>query len=62
MTLTYIILTRKTKSSTIMHLTQNGLHAIIIALEANMTAANVIEIVVVLAILYIAYRFYQKRG
>ena len=31
-------------------------------LEANMTVANVVEVVVVLAILYVAYRFYQKRG
>jgi hypothetical protein len=31
-------------------------------LEANMTVANVVEVVVVLAILYGAYRFYQKRG
>jgi hypothetical protein len=31
-------------------------------LEANMTVANVIEVVVVLAILYAAYRLYQKRG
>jgi hypothetical protein len=30
--------------------------------EANMTVANMIEIVVVLAILYVAYRFFQKRG
>ena len=33
-----------------------------VCLEANMTVANVIEIVVVLAILYAAYRFFQKRG
>jgi hypothetical protein len=33
------------------------------ALEAKtMTVANVVEVVVVLAILYAAYRFYQKRG
>lgn len=32
------------------------------ALEANMTVANMIEIVVVLAILYVAYRFFQKRS
>ena len=31
-------------------------------LEADMTLANVVEVVVVLAILYVAYRFYQKRG
>jgi len=31
-------------------------------LEANMTVANVVEVVVVLAILYVAYRFYQKTG
>jgi hypothetical protein len=30
--------------------------------EANMTVTNVIELVVVLAILYVAYRFFQKRG
>jgi small-conductance mechanosensitive channel len=30
--------------------------------EANMTVTNVIEAVVVLAILYVAYRFFQKRG
>jgi hypothetical protein len=30
--------------------------------EANMTVKGVIELVVVLAILYVAYRFYQKRG
>jgi hypothetical protein len=28
----------------------------------DMTVTNVIEVVVVLAILYVAYRFYQKRG
>jgi hypothetical protein len=31
-------------------------------MEANMTVANVFEIAVVLAILYVAYLFYQKRG
>ena len=31
-------------------------------LAANMTVGNVVEIVVILAILYVAYRFYQKRG
>lgn len=31
-------------------------------LEANMTVTNVIEVVVVLAILYAAYRFFQKRA
>jgi hypothetical protein len=31
-------------------------------LEANMTVTNVIEVVVVLAILYTAYRFFQKRA
>jgi hypothetical protein len=31
-------------------------------MEANMAVANVVEVVVVLAILYVAYRFYQKRG
>ena len=30
-------------------------------LEANMTVTNVIEIVVALAILYAAYRFFLKR-
>jgi len=30
--------------------------------EANMTIANVIEVVVVLAILYAGYRLFQKRG
>jgi hypothetical protein len=28
----------------------------------TMTLANVLEVVVVLAILYVAYRFFQKRG
>jgi len=31
-------------------------------LEANTMVTNVIEVVVVLAILYAAYRFFQKRG
>jgi hypothetical protein len=31
-------------------------------LGANMTVTNLIEIVVVLAILYAAYRFFQKRA
>ena len=30
--------------------------------EANMTVTNVIEVVVGLALLYAAYRFYQKRA
>ncbi len=33
-----------------------------IAREANMTVTNVIEVVVALAILYTAYRFFQKRA
>lgn len=28
----------------------------------TMTVTNLLEVVVVLAILYVAYRFYQKRG
>jgi hypothetical protein len=28
----------------------------------TMTLANVVEVIVVLAILYVAYRFFQKRG
>ena len=37
--------------------------AIMGAVEARtMTVTNVLEIVVVLAILYVTYRFYQKRG
>ena len=28
----------------------------------DMTVTNVIEVVVVLAVLYVAYRFFQKRG
>ena len=30
--------------------------------EANMTVRQVIELVVVVVILFVAYRFYQKRG
>jgi len=30
--------------------------------EANMTVTNVIEVVVALALLYAAYRFFQKRA
>ena len=43
-------------------LTQKRLRVMMRVLEANMTVANVIEVVVVLAILYAAYRLYQKRG
>jgi len=43
-------------------LTQKRLRAMMGVLEANMTVANVVEVVGVLAILYVAYRFYQKRG
>jgi len=43
-------------------LTEKRLRAMMGVLEANMTVANVFEIAVVLAILYVAYLFYQKRG
>jgi hypothetical protein len=36
--------------------------ACIKVLEANMTVTNVIEVLVALAVIYAAYRFFQKRA
>ena len=52
----------KTSKATSISLTQKRLRAMMGMSEADMTVANVVEVVGVLAILYVAYRFYQKRG